>query len=142
MAFPFDAANARVRVSATSGGTYASVGKVRTAQLTEGQENQTKVKYLGGQVVRPGDNTLSGTISVLFDNTDTTGQEILKTGKRAGTSVFLQFCPEGTATGAKVEQFEAYITEIGLPFDADTETQERSFSFEGVDNAPTTITLA
>jgi hypothetical protein len=142
MAFPFDPANARVRVSTTSGGTYASIGKVRTSNYTEGQEGRVRTKYLGGQVVRPGDNTLGGTMTVLYDSGDTTGQALLVTAKRAGTSLFFQFCPEGTATGAKVQQFEANVTEISNPFDADAETLERSFTLEGVDTVPTEITLA
>jgi hypothetical protein len=142
MAFPFDPVNARVRVSTTVGGTYASVGKVVTANSNETQEGRTKTKYLGGQVVRPGDNNWGGDIAVLYDSADTTGQEILKTAKRNGTSVFLQFCPEGSGTGAKVEQGEVNITALSLPFDASAEILQRSFSFEGVDDAPTTVTLA
>lgn len=142
MAFPFDPVNARVRVSTTVGGTYASIGKVTAANMNEGQEGRTKTKYLGGQVVRPGDSTLGGDITVLFDSGDTTGQEILKTAKRNGTSVFLQFCPDGTGTGAKVEQFEANVTAHNLPLDATSEIISRSFSFEGVDDSPTTVTLA
>lgn len=141
MAFPFDPVNSRVRASTTVGGTYTSIGRVTAANMTEGQEGRTKTRYLGGVVTRPGDSTLGGDITVLFDSGDTTGQEILKTAKRNGTTVFLQFCPEGTATGAKVEQFEANITAHNLPLDATAEIITRSFSFEGVDDAPTTVTL-
>lgn len=142
MAFPFDPVNSRVRVATLIGGTYASVGKVTAANMNEGQEGRTKTKYLGGQVTRPGDSTLGGDITVLFDSGDTTGQEILKSAKRSNTTVFLQFCPEGTGTGAKVEQFEANITAHNLPLDATAEIISRTFSFEGVDDAPTTVTLA
>ena len=142
MAFPFDPVNARLRVSTTLTGTYTNVGKVLSANSNEGQEGRTKTKYLGGQVVRPGDNSWGGDITVLFDSGDTTGQEILKTAKRNGTSVFLQFCPEGTATGAKVEQGEVNITAHNLPLDASVEIIQRSFSFEGVDDSPSTVTLA
>lgn len=142
MAFPFDPVNSRVRVSTTVGGTYTSIGKVISANMNEGQESRTKTRYFGGTVVRPGDSTLGGDLTVLFDSGDTAGQEVLKTAKRNGTSVFLQFCPEGTATGAKVEQFEANITAHNLPLDASAEIVQRSFSFEGVDDAPTTVTLA
>lgn len=142
MAFPFDPVNSRVRVSTTLGGTYTSIGRVLTANSNEGQESRTKTRYLGGTVTRPGDSTWGGDITVLWDNTDTTGQEILKTAKRNGTTVFLQFCPEGTATGAKVEQGEVNITAHNLPLDASTEIVQRSFSFEGVDDSPSTVTLA
>lgn len=142
MGFPYDPVNARVRVSTTVGGTYAAIGKITSANMNEGQEGRTKLKYLGGQIIRPGDSTLSGDLTVYFDSGDTTGQEILKTAKRNGTTVFLQFCPDGTATGAKCEQFEANITAHNLPLDATTEIISRSFSFEGVDDAPTTVTLA
>lgn len=142
MAFPFDPVNSRVRVSTTVGGTYTSIGKVTAANSNEGQESRTKTRYLGGTVTRPGDNTWGGDITVLFDSGDTTGQEVLKTAKRNGTTVFLQFCPEGTGTGAKAEQGEVNITAHNLPLDASTEIISRSFSFEGVDDAPTTVTLA
>jgi len=142
MAFPFDPVNARVRVSTTVGGTYTSIGKVTASNSNEGNEGRTKTKYLGGQVVRPGDKTWGGDITVLFDSGDTTGQEVLKTAQRNGTTVFLQFCPEGTTTGAKAEQGEVNITAHNLPFDATAEIISRSFSFEGVDDAPTTVTLA
>jgi hypothetical protein len=142
MAFPFDPVNSRVRVSTTLGGTYTSIGKVLTANSNEGQESRTKTRYLGGTVTRPGDSTWGGDITALWDNTDTTGQEILKTAKRNGTTVFLQFCPDGTATGAKVEQGEVNITAHNLPLDASAEIIQRSFSFEGVDDSPSTVTLA
>src|ERR1700755_345286 len=142
MAFHFDPVNSRVRVSTTVGGTYTSIGKITAANMNEGQEGASKLKFLGGQIRRPGDSTLSGDITVYFDSGDTTGQEILKTAKRNGSSVFLQFCPDGTATGAKVEQFEASITAHNLPLDASTEIISPSFSFEGVDDSPTTVTLA
>jgi hypothetical protein len=140
--FPFDPINSRLRVSTTLAGTYTSVGRVRSASLNEGRENQTKIKYLGGQIVRPGDNTLAGSITVVFDSTDTTGQEILKTAKRNSSTVFLQFCPAGTTAGEKAEQFEANITSHNFDLNADNEAIERTFDFEGVDDAPTTITLA
>lgn len=142
MAFPFDPANARLRVCLTVNGTYVNVGKVLSANSNEGQESRTKTRYLGGTVTRPGDNTWGGDITVLFDSGDTTGQEVLKTAKRNGTTVFLQFCPEGTTAGAKAEQGEVNITAHNLPLDASTEIIQRSFSFEGVDDAPTTVTLA
>jgi hypothetical protein len=118
------------------------IGKVVSANSNEGQEDRTKRRYLGGVVTRPGDNTWGGDLTVLFDSGDTTGQEVLKTAKRNGTTVFLQFCPEGTTTGMKCEQGEVNITAHNLPLDASTQIVERSFSFEGVDDAPTTITLA
>jgi hypothetical protein len=142
MAFPYDPTNARVRVSTTLSGTYTVVGKVRNASIEEGQENQTKIKYLGGQTRRPGDSTLSGSVECLFDDGDTTGQEILKTAKRNGTTVFLQYCPFGTTTGLKVDQMEVNITKLGYGLNADEEIIPRTFDWEGVDDAPTTVTLA
>ena len=142
MAFPYDPVNARVRVSATLAGTYTVVGKVRTANLTEGRDNRTKTKYLGGQVVRPGDNTLTGSVGYLFDDGDTTGQNLVRTAKRNGTTLFVQICPAGTGTGAKVLQFEADITELTIDVNADNELVEGGFNFEGVDDSPTEVTLA
>lgn len=110
MPFPFDPTNSRIRVSATMGGTYTAVGKVVDYDHNEGVEGGGTTKYMGGQVERAGDPTLDGSFNVLWDNTDTNGQEAIKAAKRAGTPLWFQFCPEGTATGAKVEQFQANVT--------------------------------
>lgn len=142
MAFPYDPANARIRVCTTVNGTYTVVGRVRTTGLTEGNEGRTKIKYLGGQITRNGDNNISGSATWLFDDGDTTGQTIVRTAKRNGTSVFLQYCPAGTGTGAKVLQFEANITELTHNVDADAEVVDGGFSYEGVDDTPTEVTLA
>lgn len=118
MAFPFDPTNCRVRTSATSNGTYVSIGKVTSAQHQEGTEGGGATKYFGGQVERQGDPTLGFSFNFLWDNTDTTGQEAVKAAKRAGTLLYFQFCPEGTATGAKVEQFGAYVQDYNINADA------------------------
>lgn len=140
--FPFDPVNARVRVSTTEGGTYTSLGKVRSADYNEGTEGGSTLKYLGGQAKKAGDPTVSATLNMWWDNTDTTGQEVLKTAKRNGTTVFLQFCPEGTGTGDKVEQVGGLITELSIRLDAEGEAVEGSFTFDGDATTLQTVTLA
>lgn len=142
MAAPYDSSLGRVRVSTTSGGTYTNVGYVRSFEMTEGQEGEATLRYFGGEAEIPGDATLSGTIPVWWDRADTLGQKIMRDAKRAGTAVYLQFCPEGTATGKKVDQFQAYITEMSASMDSEGEAVEGSFTYKGVPSTLTEVTLS
>lgn len=141
MAAPWDVTAGRVRCCATVSGTYVDVGFVRSFEMTEGSDGDTTLRYFGGDAVVAGDPTISGTIPVWFDRT-TTGQAMLRTAKRAGTSIWLQFCPEGTATGKKCDQFEAKITEVSASMDSDGDAVEGSFSYTGVPSGLTEVTLA
>ncbi len=78
---------------------------------------------------------------ILFDRADTSGQEILRARKRSGQTVFLQFAPEGVGSGAKVEQFEARITEVTIGSDVDEDFVSGSFAFRGLPTTLTTVTL-
>lgn len=141
MAAPNDSSLARVRVSTTSGGTYSLVGYVRSADLDRGSEGDTTLRWLGGEAVRPGDRTLGGTIPIFWDDADTTGQDVLLASWTNGTTVWLQIAPKGVGSGAKVQQFEAYVTAAPLSFDAEGEAVEGSFSFRGIPSTLTTVTL-
>src|SRR5688572_4718154 len=110
---------ARVRVSATLAGTYATVGFVRSADFTRGSDGATLLKWLGGDSLRPGDRTISFSFPIWWDNTDTLGQNILETAWAAGTTVGVQICPEGTASTKKVYQFEASVDECPISFDSE-----------------------
>lgn len=142
MPAPFAVTNARVRVSLTSGGTYTSVGTVRSYEVTEGSEGETTLRYFGGESVMAGDLTLTGTIPVFWDRADTLGQKVLRDAHRAGTDVWLQICPEGTTAGLKCDQFQAKISEVSASADADGDAIEGSFSFIGVPSSLTEVTLA
>lgn len=132
----------RVRVSSTSGGTYSIVGYVRSFDLTEGEENGGTTRYFGGELVKPGDPTLEANMPILYDRADTTGQEIIRAAKRAQTTVWLQFCESGTATGAKCDQFEAAVTSVTKSSNADEDYVSGTLGFRGVPSTLTTITLA
>jgi hypothetical protein len=134
---PLDAKLTRIRVSTSSGGTFTSIGYARSASMSEGSEGDTTVYYFGGELSRAGNPTISGSISVLWDAADTTGQTVLRTAKRAGTAVWLEFLPGGTTTGAPFERFEAVITEVSRSSDASGDNVEGSFSFRGT---PSTLT--
>ena len=139
---PYDPGAARVRLSATLAGTYTIVAKVRSFSHTEGSEGDTVIRWFGGEAIRAGDNTLSGTLPVWWDRADTTGQDLMRSAKRAGTSVFLQICPAGVGTGEKCDQFEAIITEVSISADASSnEGVEGSFTYRGLSSTLTTITL-
>lgn len=135
---PIDAALTRVRVSTTSGGAYANVGYVRSFELTEGEEGGGRTLYFGGEIDKAGDPTLEGSMPVLFDKADTTGQEMLRTAKRAGDSVWLQFCPEGTSAGSRAYQFETRVTEVTIGSDVDDDYVAGGFAFRGF---PATLTV-
>lgn len=132
----------RVRYSATLGGTYTTILWVRSFELTEGEEGGGITRYFGGELDAAGNPTLNATMPCLFDRVDTTGQVALRAAKRAGTTVFLQFAPEGVGTGAKVEQFEARITEVTIGSVAEDDYVTGSFSFRGVPSTLSTVTLS
>lgn len=139
---PYDNEDARVRVSTTENGTYTNIGYVRRGSYQEGSDGASKTKYLGGEIQKAGDPNLSGTVDVVYNREDTNGQAVLKTAKRNGTTVWLQICPEGTATGAKVEQFEADVDQFNLDLNADEDWVSGSFNYTGKPATLTTVTLA
>lgn len=142
MAAPYDPSTSRLRLSTTEGGVYNIIGKVRQFDMTEGEEGGSTIYWFGGDQARAGLETMQGTIPVWWDLADTTGQDLLRASKRAGTYVWLQFCPEGTTSGAPFEQFEAIITEVSRSSSADSDTAvEGSFSFRGSPSTLTTGTL-
>jgi len=142
MPAPYDAGAGRLRVAATLAGTYAVVAYVTDAPYTEGSSGSSTTKYLGGEFVKAGDPTLSGSATVIYSDTDTLGQTLIYNAKRSGASVFFQWCPAGTTTGSKVEQFEAKIDEVSGDLNADNEWVMKSFSYTGVPSTLTTVTLA
>ena len=142
MAAPYDPSAARVRVSTTENGTYTNVAKALSFSYTEGSEGDTTIRWFGGEAAIAGDATLTGTLPVVFDRQDTTGQEIIRAAKRSGDTVFLQICPEGTGSGKKVEQFGAVITEVGISAEADGDYVAGTIGFRGDTSTLSTVTLA
>ena len=53
-----DPSVARVQVSTTEGGTYTTIGQVRSYEVTEGEDGGTTLYYFGGDASRPGNPTL------------------------------------------------------------------------------------
>lgn len=142
MPAPHDARRARIRVSTTRQGTFATIGYVRSAEVQPGSEGESTLRWLGGEAVRPGELTLGGTVPYWWDDGDTEGQEIIRAAYWAGTPVWLQACPRGTEAGAKAFQFEAVITEVPFSFDSEAEAVEGSFSYRGNPSTWEEITLA
>lgn len=138
---PYDPSLSRVRVSTTSGGVYSVVGTVRNFRHTAGTEGGGRLRYFGGETLRPGENTESGSFDVFWDRDDTNGQQVLRASRDNGTTVWLQLAPQGTAAGAKVDQFEARITSYDASGDAAGEAVEGSFSYEGISGTKTVVTL-
>lgn len=136
------AKNTRIRVSTTEAGTYNLVGYVRSGEITEGSEGDSTLYYFGGEISVAGNSTLSGSINVYWDPADTTGQTILRTAKRNGTTVWIEFLPAGTTSGSPYERFEAVVTEVSRSSAADGDNVEGSFSFRGTPSTFTTGTIA
>jgi len=139
---PKDPKLSRIRVSATSSGTYTTILMARGYTHESGTANGTTMYWLGGEANRAGDPTESGTIPAFFDRADTLGQVLLRASRDNGTTVWLQLCPEGTATGAKVDQFEANITAYTQVVDVGNDGIEQTFTYSGVGGTKTEVTLA
>ena len=134
--------NARVRVCTTENGTYTLVGYVKSGELNRGSEGAKKLKWLGGESTQAGDRTLEGTLPIFWTDDDTTGQDILSAAWASGDQVWIQYCPKGTATGAKVFQFAAIINTAPITFDATGDAVEGTFAFTGDPSTLTTVTLS
>jgi hypothetical protein len=141
MPFPFDPANSRVRVSETENGEFVVVGKVRSYDFNEGTEGGATLRWFGGTAKKAGDPTISATLPVWWDK-DATGQDVLRAAKRAGTPIWLQFCPEGTEDGARVHQVQGLITQVSERSDSEGEAVEGSFTFDGDPDTLEDIELA
>jgi hypothetical protein len=139
---PYDPRKAAVRTSPTSSGTYTVIGLSTSSGFTEGSSGTNITYYMGGQVSKAGNPTVSGTVNYLFNRSDTLGQEAIRTARRAGTTIYIQDCPEGTLTGAKVEQVAAIIDEVGRETDAGNDWVTGSFTYTGDATTLTTVTLA
>lgn len=139
---PFDPGVSRLRLSSTLAGTYTVVAHIRSFTFTEGSEGDATIRWFGGEAVRAGDQTVTLTAALWFNPGDTTGQALIRSAKRAGTSVFIQVCPSGTATGEKCEQFECVITEFTVSSDAaSNEAVDGTMSARGLASTLSTITL-
>lgn len=139
---PYDSKNARVRFSSTQAGTYTAGAFFTSYEHTEGSENGSTVNYFGGQANRTGDPTMTGTLNALFEKPDTTGQDLLRTAKRTGGTVWMQLAPTGTATGAKVTQGEIEVTEYRESADANADNVTVTFSYKMYPSTVTEVTLA
>lgn len=142
MPAPNDPSLARIRISATSNGTFTTIAYVRSGELNRGSEGSTTLKWLGGQALKSGDRTLGGSFPIYWADDDTNGQQIAEAAWVSGDTVYLQYCPKGTAAGAKVKQFAAVINEAPISFDSEGDAVEGSFSFEGDPATLTEITLS
>jgi hypothetical protein len=142
MAAPNDPKLGRLRVSSTETGTYANVGYVKSVELNRGSDGAKTLTWLGGQANKSGDRTLEGTVPIYWDDADTTGQQILEAAWESGDTVWLQFCPKGTATTAKVKQFQATITAAPITIDPTADAVEGSFTYKGDPTTLSTVTLA
>lgn len=141
MPAPYNAGDVRVRVSPTKAGTYATIGYVRSVDFERGREGDTTIRWLGGDSVKPGGKNLSGTLPVWWDDEDTDGQAALESAYASDDVVWLEFCPRGTAAGAKCYRFEAIISSVSVSADSEGEAVEGSFSFSGSPSTYEEVTI-
>jgi hypothetical protein len=139
---PYDPKNARVRFSSTQAGTYTNGALFTSYSHDAGTENATTSRYFGGESRRAGDPTDSGTLNAFFENPDTTGQDLLRTARDTGGTVWMQRCPVGTATGAKVYQMQITVDSYNESADVNSDNVTVTFSYTAVQGTITTVTLA
>lgn len=134
--------NTRIRVSATQAGTYTSLSMARTFERTAGTEGAARLVWFGGESRRPGDPVDTGSITVFWDPDDTTGQTLMRASRDNGTTFWIQYCPQGTATGAKVRQMEILVNEYTEGSDVDEDAIGEDYSFDIIPGTISTVTLA
>lgn len=139
---PYDPKNARVRFSATQAGVYTSGAFFTSYSHDGGTEGATVTRYFGGENRRSGDPTDSGTLNALFEKPDTTGQDLLRTARVTGGTVWMQLCPMGTATGAKVTQMQIAVDSFNESADAGADNVTVTFSYTAIQGTITEVTLA
>jgi len=75
---------------------------------------------------KPGATSWDGSITCLWDDTDTTGQEAMS----IGAEVAISFLPEGSATGQSLSSGNIIIISLGRSLAVDGMVQ-RTFGFKG-----------
>jgi hypothetical protein len=139
---PKDPKLTRIRVSSTLAGTYTALSMARTFERTAGTEGGSTLRWFGGEAESAGDPTDTGSVTVWWDPDDTTGQALMRSSRDNQTTVFIQYAPQGTATGAKVRQMEILVTQYVEGADIDADAIEESYEFRIVQGTISTITLA
>ncbi|MDB4952084.1 MAG: hypothetical protein JWM27_4733 [Gemmatimonadetes bacterium] len=129
-----DVQDSVVQVSATSGGTYATIVDLRSWDGTHGEESEARIRVFGNPdpIIRAGDDTDEYKLSGLYDVADTGGQNVIRTAKDARTTVYLRVLPGGTAIGAKGYTQECRVSEYTDSGAADGDFVECSFALRGV----------
>lgn len=138
---PLDPRKSRVRIATVEAGPYNLLALSRSLEMVEGTEGGSTLRWFGGESRKTGDPTLGGSLPVWYRRDDTSGQVVARNAKRTGTLVWLQLCPEGVAAGAKVDQFQAEITEVRMGSDSTADGVEGTFSYVGVPTTYKEITL-
>lgn len=134
--------NTRIRVAATAAGPYTLLSMARTFERTAGTEGASRLTWMGGESRKPGDPVDSGNITVFWDPDDLTGQALMRASRDNGTTVWIQYCPKGTATGAKVRQMEILVSEYTEGADVDEDAIGEPYTFDIIPGTISTVTLA
>ena len=91
------ARDTEVLVSSTEGGTYTCIGKVLTASLRYEATDDESIYVFCDEtpIVEAGADEATLDLTMLWDFADTTGQDVLRTARAAGSTVYIQFLPDG-----------------------------------------------
>lgn len=127
MGTPIDLQDTIIQVSADDA-TYANIANATGYSATHGTDGETRIRVFGAAnpYVRAGELVDSYSIDGLYDPADTNGQNILRTARDNGTTVFLKVLPDG-ADGYKQECRVLEYTDNG---EAEGDYVECSFSLE------------
>ena len=137
-----DVSDARVYVSATGGaGTYALIQDATNFNATHGGADvrETFVFDKSSPHVRTGDNTDEYSIQGLYNPADTNGQNVLRSARDNGTTVFLGIIHDNTSGAEEGYTQEVRVTQYSESGDRAGDYIEAGFEARGVGDK-TTIT--
>ena len=86
------ARDSEIHISATEGGTYTLFGQILTVSLRSEATDDERIYTLGSDVpvVEAGQDESTMDITFFYDPADTLGQNVARTARAAGTTVFIR----------------------------------------------------
>lgn len=114
-----------IHVSATSGGTYTCVARVLSVSVTEegGDATDLFVFCDDAPITEAGDESSTIELPVLWDLSDTTGQSVLRTARRGGTTIYMRLLPGGPSVAG--EQRPIKVTRMSWASDPNGTGRDR-----------------
>lgn len=106
-----------IHVATVAAGPYTCVGKVLSVDVTEegGDAEDLYVFCDDAPITEAGDETSTIEIPVLWDLADTNGQNVLRTARRAASTIYLRLLPGGPSVAG--EQRPVKVTRMSWASD-------------------------